>query len=247
MTTVEARRGVAGKTVLVTGGAGGIGAALVQAFLAAGAARVIAASRRARDAVDGRRWTRQLDVASAESAARLATELDGAVDILVNNAGVNAGKRLFDVDPAEARREMDVNYYGVLNMARAFCPGMCARGTGAVVNVLSVLAHCNLPLMATYSASKAAALSLTQGLRGELAPCGVRVYGVFPAMVDTAMSAHISAPKLSPAELADLVVAALASDEEDIYPGTAADTIAAWRKDAKAVERGMAARLPARG
>ncbi|MGE4336955.1 MAG: SDR family NAD(P)-dependent oxidoreductase [Pigmentiphaga sp.] len=243
MTKLEAVQEVEGKVALVTGGTGGIGAALAEALLVAGAARVIVAARSTCVGDHDRRCTRQLDVTSADSVARLAAEFGNEVDILINNAGINTGKRLFQTTLADVRSEMDVNFYGMLNMVQAFCPAMCARGGGAVVNLLSIVAHCNLPLMATYSASKAAAMSLMQGLRGELRRYGVRVYGVFPALVDTPMSAHVPAPKLAPAELARIIVAALASGEEDIYPGTAADTMAAFRRDAKAVERSMAARL----
>src|SRR5690606_28537978 len=86
MTKLEAEQEVEGKVALVTGGTGGIGAALEEALLAAGAARVIVAARNTRDDDHGRRCTRQLDVTSAESVARLAAEFGNEVDILINNA-----------------------------------------------------------------------------------------------------------------------------------------------------------------
>ena len=113
--------------------------------------------------------------------------------------------------------------------------------------MLSVLAHVNLPMLGSYSASKAAALSLTEAARAELAPCGVRVCGIFPGAVDTRMSAHIPPPKLAPAQLAEAVVRMLRDGVEDIFPGAAAEGLnKAIRADRKAVEKEMAARLPAR-
>jgi short-subunit dehydrogenase len=140
---------------------------------------------------------------------------------------------------------MEVNYFGTLNMIRAVSPGMKQRGRGVILNILSVMSQVNLPLMGSYCASKAAAYSLTQAARAELAPSGVRVLGVFPGAVDTAMSSHVPPPKLSPGEVASAAIGLINSDDDDCYPGEAAQRLrAAMQADMKKVERQLALRLP---
>ena len=236
--------GVAGRTVLVTGASGGIGAELVRAFLDAGASCVIAAARHRALPAGDRVEPLHLDLSCDDSVAAAAERVGRRVDIVVNNAGRNGNRRLDKASLEQARAEMEVNYFGLIRMHQAFGPWLTLRRGGCVVNMLTVLAHANLPLMATYCASKAAALSLTQAMRAELAPYGVRVLAVLPAAVDTAMSAAVPQPKLSPRQLAVEVVEAVQRGAEDLYPGTAAGLREALQKDWKAVERTLASRLP---
>ena len=139
-----------------------------------------------------------------------------------------------------AETEMSVNYFGTLNMCRAFAPVLAHNGGGAIVNVLSILGRVNMPRVGSYSASKAAAFSLTQGIRGELASQRTLVIGVMPAFVDTAMASRITLPKLPPEAVADAILTALRDGVEDVYPGLAADIAAQLQKDGKAVERQFA-------
>lgn len=245
----DPNRVVKGKTVLVTGADGGIGRALVEAFVKAGASRVWTASRKAAGA-DARdeaivRHVRMdvTDVASVEAAV---AATGGGVDIVVNNAGVTAISGLLDADSIEgARQEIEVNYLGTLNVIRAFAPSMKQRREGVFVNVLTVLAHANLPSMGSYCASKAAALSMTQGVRAELAPWGVRVAAIFPSTVDTPASADSPPPKLRPAQVAEAVLRQIIDGTEDVYPGRiAADLYAGWRDSHKVVERELGLALP---
>jgi NAD(P)-dependent dehydrogenase (short-subunit alcohol dehydrogenase family) len=238
---------LAGKRVLVTGASGGIGAALVDAFLYAGAAEVIAAARHAPPRRE-RVTSAQLDVTDAASVAALAGRHAAGVDVLVNNAGFNGNCGALEPAAGDAARaEMEVNYFGTLNMLRAFAPAMRSRGQGVIVNMLTMLSHVNLPLMGSYCASKAAALSLTQAARAELAPAGVRVLAMLPSAVDTRMSAASPPPKLAPAEVAATTVRAIREGVEDCYPGkTAVEFHAAFRQDPKGLEKRLAARLPAR-
>ena len=153
--------------------------------------------------------------------------------------------------PASARRgvetaqlEMDVNYFGLLRLAQAFAPVLKARAadqpTNAIawVNVLSIFALANYPPHGTYSASKAAAFSLSQDLRAELRPAGVRVINLFPGPIDDDWDQLEMPPKLAPAALASAVVQALKGSIEDVYPGDVAqDWVARYLDNPKALER----------
>ena len=243
MSEVMANTEIEGRVVLITGAGGGIGRALVAAFAAAGAARVLAATRDGAGVGDASPLA--LDVTSAESIAALGGALD-EVEILVNNAGRNFNEGLLaTTDMALAEEEMAVNYFGALRLIRAVAPAMKRRNAGLIVNLATVLAHVNLPLMGSYCASKAALHSATQGIRAELAPWGVRVMGVYPGAVDTAMSADFPPPKMAPTALAQAVLEAIAEGIEDCYPGDMARELRAkLDADAKAVERELAAYLP---
>lgn len=226
-------------TALVTGANRGIGAALVGALLDAGVPRVYAAMRTPQPARDERVTTVALDITDQAHVTRLAAELPD-VNLLINNAGVSSGAALIGGDPAGAELEMRVNYYGMLAMSRAFAPVLANNGGGALVNMLSILARVNLPHVASYAASKAAAWSLTQALRGLLAPQGTLVIGVFPAFVDTDMARRVPFPKLAPKDLAASVIDALHAGTEDVYPGDAARIANDLQRDPKSVERAFA-------
>lgn len=245
----DPNRVVKGKTVLVTGADGGIGRALVEAFVKAGATRVWTASRKPLPGVpDESAIVRpvRMDVTDVASVEAAVAATGGEVEILVNNAGVTAISGLLDADTIDgARQEMEVNYLGTLNVIRGFAPAMKRRGQGVIVNVLTVLAHANLPSMGSYCASKAAALSMTQGVRAELMPWGVRVAAIFPSTVDTPASADSPPPKLRPGQVAEAVVRQIIDGTEDVYPGRiAADLYAGWRDSHKVVERELGMALP---
>jgi NAD(P)-dependent dehydrogenase (short-subunit alcohol dehydrogenase family) len=232
-----------GAVVLLTGAGGGIGAALTEALLAAGAAEIISTGRNHPPA-HPRVRQETVDITHLPSLRALAERCAQRVTVVIACAGVNANQRLFTPGfEAAARREIDVNYFGLLNLAATFAPAMQARGSGLFVHLLTFLSHVNLPTMASYCASKAAAHSLTQALRAELGRSGVQVCGVYPAVVDTAMSRDIPGPKLAPAELAQAILQAIASGTEDLYPGVAATAYQQYAADHKDAERRMASRL----
>src|SRR5215212_744628 len=175
------------------------------------------------------------DTSVQAAAARLVD-----VDLVVNNAGALRGGRLIAAaDLTAARQEMEVNYFGLLRMSRAFAPILAANGGGTLINLLSILSRVASPAGGGYSASKAAALSLTQAVRAELQAQGTRVIGVLPGFVDTAMAEGVSAPKIQPSEVVRTTLdALLTDDQDDVYPGERASQIAAWLlQDPKAVER----------
>jgi NAD(P)-dependent dehydrogenase (short-subunit alcohol dehydrogenase family)/uncharacterized OB-fold protein len=241
----DPNRDIEGKVVLITGANGGIGRELVAAFRKAGA-EVIAASRAPVASAEAGTRSIALDVANRGSVEAAAVEIGPRVDILINNAGTTAIAGFLEGDDISgARSEMEVNYFGTLSMIRAFAPHLKAKKRGVIVNMLSALGHVCLPTMGSYCASKAAAWSLTQGIRAELLPWGVRVCAVFPTTVDTAASADSPPPKLSPAFVAREVVRMIRDGEEDLYPGNIAqDLIEALRQDSKTVEREMSLMLP---
>ncbi|KAB8139703.1 SDR family NAD(P)-dependent oxidoreductase [Chloroflexia bacterium SDU3-3] len=237
---------IEGSVALVTGANRGIGAAYVQALLAAGAAKVYAAARNPQAlaelaAQDARVVPVALDVASDESVQAAAQAL-GDVTLLINNAGVGHNADILAAaDLSAARSELEVNYFGVLRMARAFAPTLAKNGGGALVNVLSILSLVAAPGMASYSASKAAAFSLTQSIRAKLRAQGTLVVGVMPGFVDTDMIRSIQAAKIAPADVAEATLQAIRSGEEDVFPGEQAAGVAQWlRQDPKAVERSFA-------
>lgn len=186
-----------------------------------------------------------LDLSDSHSVSELGGELGGRVDILVNTAehhrAVGIGAR---VSVETARNEMDINYFGLLRLAQAFGPAMRARAADgpasavAWVNLLSIFALSNFPSHGTFSASKAAALSLAQCLRAEMRPAGIRVINLFPGPIDDEWNQLVPPPKVTPAALATALVRALKDGVEDAYPGDVAqEWLARWRDNPKALER----------
>jgi len=162
---------IAGKVVLVTGANRGVGRAFVEALAARGAAKIYAGARDPARLADlaarfnGKVEPVKLDITSvAEIAAARAKCRD--VALLINNAGINLQAGLIGAaDLGAARAEIETNYLGPLAMCRAFAPVLKANGGGVIVNMLSIAARVNLPMYGSLSASKAAALSMTQGGR----------------------------------------------------------------------------------
>ena len=232
---------IKGSVVLITGATGAIAQALIAALEARGVAKVYAAARD----ISGLSASASLvpvkmDVTSDDDVAKAAA-LAGDITLLINNAGVNHNTAfLLAPDLAIAREEIEINYLAPLRVTRAFAPALI-RNHGAVLNVLTILARVNLPLMGSYCASKAAGLSLTQGLRGELGPKGVRVIAAMPGAVDTRMTAGLPIPKMAPADAAAEILDGYEAGEEDIYVGEMARGLAqGLAHDPKAVERQLA-------
>lgn len=192
------------RRVLITGASRGLGRALVFACAKAGAREVIAGARRPKDFADLKEEALaifapitpiRLDVTNEED-VRAAAQL-GFVDILINNAGVAGYGNPLTMNYEAAAREMEVNYFGALRMARAMAPAMIERGEGMIVNVATAFAKVNLPIVGTYCASKAALLSLGQALRAYLSDKGVHVMTVMPTTIDTDMSKGADVPKMT--------------------------------------------------
>jgi NAD(P)-dependent dehydrogenase (short-subunit alcohol dehydrogenase family) len=230
---------IADKAVLVTGANRGIGQALVTEALSRGANRVYAGTRRPLAHPDGRVTPLTLDITDAAQ-AQAAADTIGSLDLLINNAGIS----LYDdlSDRAALEQQIAVNLFGTYGVTQAFLP-LLTSSRGAIVNNLSLNAFAPLPLIPAYSASKAAAFSLTQSLRALLAGRGVRVHAVLTGPTDTDMNRGFDIPKASPESVARAIFDGVEQGEEDIFPDPLSQTMAeSWRSGAaKAFERELAA------
>jgi NAD(P)-dependent dehydrogenase (short-subunit alcohol dehydrogenase family) len=238
---------IEGARAVVTGANRGLGKALVEAFLARGAACVYAAGRD-RDALkhafgDQKRVVPvSLDVTSdpsTEAAARTCRD----ATIVVNNAGALTHSRLMEAPSLDnARLEMETNYWGVLRMCRSFAPVLARNGGGALVNILSMGALANMPFVGSYCASKAAAWSLTQGVRGELAGNGTLVMGVIAGPILTDMAREHEREGRYPASMiAAATLDGIEQGRTTVYPDPkAAEIGAAFASDHFAVEAAFA-------
>ncbi|MBE5746839.1 MAG: SDR family oxidoreductase [Clostridiales bacterium] len=182
------------KTVLVTGGVRGIGAAIALAFLNKGY-RVCASYSKDEDsaqkiAAKGVEVFRA-DVAKEEDVTALFAKI-GNVDVLVNNAGVALVKQIQDVSYAEFNRLMSVNVGGAFLCSREAAKGMIDKRSGLIVNISSVWGEVGGSCESVYSASKSALIGFTKALAKELGWSGVRVNCVSPGVIDTAMNARFS-------------------------------------------------------
>jgi len=216
----------ASTVAFVTGANRGIGFALVEALLARGVAKVYAGARNpsslaslvARSA--GRVVAVQIDVTKpAEITAAAAAAPD--VTLLINNAGVATGLGASFTDPAivaDGQYEWQVNVQGTLLVTQAFAPILARNGGGALANLASVAGLASFPAFITYSASKAAVHSLTQGTRAHLAAQGTQVSGVYPGPIDTDMAKDLPLEKTSAADTAIAILDGIDAGDEEIFP-----------------------------
>ncbi|MEM8605380.1 MAG: SDR family oxidoreductase [Cyanobacteria bacterium P01_H01_bin.121] len=231
--SAEAGYDVQGKVVLVTGANRGIGKVLVESFLEQGAAKVYVAVRRLEsaqplaDQYGNKVVPIHIDLANPDSifaAAQTATD----VQIVINNAGVlKTATPLSEDAIASLDFELQVNVYGLIYMAQAFAPVLKANGGGAFVQLNSVVSMKSFSNFATYSASKAAAYSITQALRELLAEQGTRVVSVHPGPIATDMgdAAGLTAIAEPPTLVADGTIKALKESEFHAFPDTMARQI----------------------
>ena len=233
---------IANKAVLVTGANRGIGKALVEEALRRGAKRVYAGTRQPFTHLDRRVTPVTLDVTNASQIQQAVGEVE-TLDVLINNAGVAIYDDLSDLDVIE--QHLAVNFFGLLKVTHAFLP-LLRRSKGAIVNNLSLVGLAALPVIPSYSISKAAAFNLTQSLRALLAGQGVSVHAVVLGPIDTEMNRGFNIPKASPESAAQRIFDGLEKGEEDIFPDPASASIAeGWRNGVvKALERQFAGFVP---
>jgi len=234
---------VAGRIVVVTGGADGIGAALCRRFAAAGAAKVVVADINGAGAaavaaeIGGEAVT--LDVRDGAAIAALVADLEarfGRIDLFCSNAGVGGG----DPDRNNAasatddtwQRGWDVNVMAHVHAARAVIPGMLARGEGYILNTVSAAGLLSQIGSAVYSTTKHAAIGFAESLAIAHGDAGIRVSVLCPQGVDTAMlraGGGSAQPQnldgvLTPAQVADSVVEGLAAERFLILPHPIVET-----------------------
>jgi uncharacterized protein len=187
------------RTALITGASSGIGEALAHCFARAGYNVVLVARRADKlkqlsaelaKAHHIKAWTAPADLAQPDAAGKLATQMKRArrtIDVLVNCAGVLEHGSFADMPASRHRELIDLNVHGLTALLAHLVPDMVARGHGRVLNVASIAAFQPIPRLATYAATKAYVLSLTESLAEELKGTGVTVTALCPGVTATSM------------------------------------------------------------
>ena len=207
---------IAGSVALVTGANRGLGQVYARELVRAGAAKVYGAARNPDQVTEPGVTPIALDITDAQRVTEVAGQCPD-VSLLLNNAGVLKYSTFTGAPSLDgARLEMETNYFGTLSMCRAFAPVLAANGGGAIVNMLSVTSFYTNPFNASYGASKAAAWSLTNGVRLELHHQGTLVVAVHAGFIDTDMAALVDAPKISPESVAEQVFAAVEAGQVEV-------------------------------
>lgn len=242
------------RRVLISDARSPLAAPLASALLKAGAATIFMG-----EAESWRRWPGRdalaamdkvellpLDVTDATSVAKLAGEIGGKTDILINTACFVRPGGVMMQDTVFAKDEMEVNVMGLMRLAQAFGPAMAGRtadGTNsavAFVNILSAYALVPDPSYGGFSASQAAARSVSQTLRSEFRASGLRMMNVYTGPTDDEWHQPLPPPKVAPSALARAIVDGLIEGVEDVWCGDVAQDMAErWNRDAKVLEREM--------
>jgi short-subunit dehydrogenase len=185
-----------GQVVIITGASSGIGAATARRLARAGAHVVLAARRRERldalkqeiETAGGRATVMACDITVAEDRARLvqtASAIDGRIDALVNNAGYGTRGPVELVPVEKIRQNFELNLFALIALTQLVIPGMRRARQGRIVNISSVAGRVARPLSSIYDATKHALEAISDGLRGELAPFGIKVVVIEPGFITT--------------------------------------------------------------
>ncbi|WP_055588893.1 SDR family oxidoreductase [Peterkaempfera griseoplana] len=204
---------IAGATVLVTGGSRGLGRAFVDALYERGAKKVYATARDPRNITHPDAVALALETTDPASVAAAAEQAQD-VTVLINSAAGLVGASFLDSPQEDVRREFEANFFGPLDVVRAFVPVIERNGGGHILNVHSVLSW--IAVAGSYSATKAALWSATNSLRLDLAPRGIGVTGLHVGYIDTDMAAAVDAPKSSPRSVAEQALAGIESDADEV-------------------------------
>ena len=204
------------KVVLITGGSSGIGKEAARALVKAGCT-VYEMSRKDGAVPEGVRHIRGdvTDEAQAAAAVREVVEKEGRLDILINNAGFGISGAVEFTAPSEARRQFDVNFFGMVNMNKAALGVMREQGGGRIVCMSSVAAPIAIPFQAYYSASKAAVRTYCLALHEEVRPYGIEVCVIMPGDIATGFTA----------------ARAKSAEGDDVYGGRISRSVAVMEHD----------------
>ncbi len=212
------------KVVLVSGANRGLGKAIVEQLIEKGAAKIYAGSRNIESLEElaakyGNKIVPvELDVTSDESIDRVARQID-RLDVLINNAGrMSTGTLLSNEAINSLKENMDVNVWGPLKLSNAVRHHFLDENLTAIVNIISVAGFANMPSLGTYSVSKAAIHSITQGMRGEMASKNTQVFGVYPGPLDTDMTDGWDLDKADTITVAQNILKDVENGVEDIFP-----------------------------
>lgn len=232
-----------GKVILITGANRGIGKALVTAALNHNVAKVYAAARKIEELPalgDARVVPLKLDITNRAHIKKVAEQATD-VEVLINNAGVLAFASVLEGPMEMLMRDMEVNYFGTLNVSRALTPVIANNGGGAIASISSIVGLASMAGIGGYCASKAALFSAIQAMRAELKPQNINVFGIYPGPIDTDMARPMDMPKTSPETTAENILTALEKGEEDIFPDAMSAQLGQlWKSDPKALERQFA-------
>jgi NAD(P)-dependent dehydrogenase (short-subunit alcohol dehydrogenase family) len=224
------------KVALVTGANRGIGRAIVETLLQRGARKVYLAVRNLDSVADLEQQYADKVTAIHIDLSRPSTVISAAanaqdVDIVVNNAGILKNASPLQPESIDAlETQMDINVAGLLRIAQAFAPVLKANGGGAFVQLNSIASLRSFPAFATYAASKAAAYSITQALRHEMAEQNTVVLSVHPGPIATDMASNAGLMDVAepPALVADGIIEALKKGECHLFPDTMAKDL--WQE-----------------
>jgi NAD(P)-dependent dehydrogenase (short-subunit alcohol dehydrogenase family) len=232
---------IKGSVALVTGANRGLGKAIVAALIEAGAVKVYAAARDPSKLAAGSRVVPlALDTTRPEQIAAAAKEAHD-VTLLINNAGALTSFDVLTASPAELDADFRTNVHGTLAVIKAFLPVLERAHGGTIVNVLSLTSLASFPRLGGYSASKAAAYSVTQALRPQLKGRHIDILAALPGPIDTDMVKDFAMPKTSPADTAKGLLAGIERGDEDIFPDPMAQQMGdLWNKSPKELERAFA-------
>lgn len=215
---------IKGKTVLITGANRGIGAGFVSTLLAAGAKTIYAAARDINNLTELVQLNPEvikpitLDVTNPAQLKDVCENIT-SLDILINNAGIIDPALCSAADATEfARKEMEVNLFGPMQLTCGLLPALKQSKQALIVNIASIAAIANFPSIGTYSISKAAMHSYSEGLRADLNKYNIIVMCVYPGPTDTRMAQGMEMDKPKPESVAQKTLLSLEAGEYDVFP-----------------------------
>lgn len=205
------------KVVLITGANGGLGKELVKMCIKKEVKKVYCAVRDIKNATSLKEISSKielvnLDICDNKNIKKLSLEIDN-IDLLINNAGANSKKRIFE---SFSSLDFDVNVMGTLNITTAFSSKI--NPAGVIINITSITALINNPLIGLYSASKSALHSLTQAMRAEMSLKNIHVLEVLPGPIDTNMTKGRDMVKANTFDIVNEIFIGLTNDVNEVYP-----------------------------